>query len=113
MATHNTEAVSVEVSNNDRANKALSYAILAVACVVMVSAAAHAGSDTTFQEADNFVSDFLAGTGGKTIGGIALVSAVINTVTRFNWMFFGSAVAIGLACGIGPNIMNTFFTGIF
>lgn len=113
MAAHNEKAVSVEVNETDRNNKILAYSILALACIVMVSATAMAGSDTTFQEADNFVSDFLSGTGGKTIGGIALVSAVINTVTRFNWMFFGSAVAIGLACGIGPNIMDTFFTGIF
>lgn len=113
MASQNAEAVSVEVNEKDRNNKILAYSILGLACLVMVSAAAVAGSDTTFQEADNFVSNFLSGTGGKTIGGIALVSAVINTVTRFNWMFFGSAVAIGLACGIGPNIMNTFFTGIF
>lgn len=89
------------------------YVFLATALVVLASSIALAGTDQTFAEADNFVTNFLAGTGGKTIAGVSLISAVVNAVTRFNWTFFGSAVAVGLACGIGPNIMQTFYTGVF
>ena len=89
------------------------FIFLAAALVVLASSVALAGTDQTFAEADNFVTNFLSGTGGKTIAGVSLISAVVNAVTRFNWTFFGSAVAVGLACGIGPNIMETFYTGVF
>lgn len=89
------------------------FLFLMTALVVLVSSVALAGTDQTFAQADSFVTNFLSGTGGKTIAGVSLISAVVNAVTRFNWTFFGSAVAVGLACGIGPNIMQTFYTGVF
>lgn len=93
--------------------QALSLALVGVAAVVIATTAAVAGTDNTFAQADTFITNFISGTGGKTIAGIALVSAVINIAIKFNWIFFGSAIAVGLACGIGPNIVSSFFTGVF
>ncbi len=113
MVAQTFEDQAVENGVAEGAGKVLEAALVVGAVVVLASSIALAGNDATFQEADNFVSNFLSGTGGKTIGGVALATAVINAVAGFNWKFFGSAVAIGLACGIGPNVMNTFFTGVF
>ncbi|GAA0206603.1 hypothetical protein GCM10009081_22060 [Brevundimonas nasdae] len=91
----------------------LSLGMVGLAAVVIATTAAVAGTDNTFQQADTFITNFISGTGGKTIAGIALISAVINIAIKFNWIFFGSAIAVGLACGIGPNIVSSFFTGVF
>lgn len=97
----------------ERALSALEFGMLAAAVTVLATGVAMAGQDNTFQQADTFVGNFLSGSGGKTLSGVALVSAVVNAVTGFNWKFFGSAVAVGLGCGIGPGVLETFYTGVF
>ncbi len=92
---------------------ALEFGMLAAAVTVLATGVAMAGNDNTFQQADTFVGNFLSGSGGKTLSGVALISAVANAVLGFNWKFFASAVAVGLGCGIGPGVMDTFFTGVF
>ena len=85
---------------------------LATALVVLGSAAAVAGTDTTFDTTVTTIQGWAEGSLGKmaSVGGIAV--ALIGLVAKFDWRLIGGALGIGLTAATGPAIVSSLATAI-
>lgn len=87
--------------------------LLAGGAATLAATAAIAGTDATFDPANTMVNGWIDGSGGKLITGVAILFAMVNIVTRFNWQVVLGALAVGVTAGIGPDIVGGFVTGTF
>jgi len=93
-------------------------AVLRAAAVVGVLsalrvAAAHAGTDATFDSLNTLIEGWTTGSLGKALALIALILGIGVAAARqsFAALFAGVGVAAGAA--IGPNVIGTVVTAVF
>jgi conjugal transfer pilus assembly protein TraA len=86
---------------------------LAAAVGVAATAAAHAGTDTTFGATVTTLTAWAEGSLGKmaAVGGIAV--ALVGLIAKFDWRLIGGAVGIGLTAATGPSIVAALASATF
>ena len=86
---------------------------LAIVTVVMIfgTAAAHAGTDATFDTALTKFTDFLEGSGGKIITVLSLAGGLVALASgRFSLGQVAVPVAVGVGSGTGIPIVTSTVT---
>jgi|TARA_Y100001001_G_scaffold46425_1_gene41673 conjugal transfer pilus assembly protein TraA len=76
-------------------------------------AAAHAGTDTTFDSIATQITDWTDGSLGRVATVAAGAVMIFNIVTGFKWQVVASAVATGLAVNFGPSVISGMTTATF
>jgi len=81
--------------------------------LAVVTAAALAGADTTFDTTVNQITDWSEGSLGKlaAVGGVAV--ALVGMILKFDWRLIAGAVGIGLTAATGPGIVTSLATATF
>lgn len=87
--------------------------LTAAIAVAVVTAAAVAGTDATFNATVTQLTAWSTGSLGKlaAVGGIA--TALVGMVLKFDWRLIASAVGIGLTAATGPSIVTSLATATF
>lgn len=80
---------------------------------VVATAAAHAGTDTTFDATVSQITDWSEGSLGKlaAVGGVA--TALVGMILKFDWRLIAGAVGIGLTAATGPGIVTSLASATF
>lgn len=88
-------------------------ALVLVAICALKTAAAHAGTDSTFDDLNTLMSDWSKGSLGKAMAMIALLLGIGVAAARqsFAALFAGIGVAAGAT--VGPNVISTVITATF
>jgi conjugal transfer pilus assembly protein TraA len=97
-----------------RTHREILHTIAALAIVMGIrAAAAHAGTDTTFDDLNTLMSDWSKGSLGKALALIALLLGIGIAAARqsFAALFAGVGVAAGAA--IGPGVIDQVVTAVF
>lgn len=97
--------------DEQKMTKIVTFTVCAV-MVGMVASAALAGTDTTFDPATDHVEGMIKGSLGKLVTVVSVGVAMVNIVTSFNWKVVGSALAVGVTAGLGPDILGGFVTAL-
>lgn len=81
--------------------------LMAGIVLALVSAAALAGTDTTFNATVDQITDWSEGSLGKlaAVGGVA--TALVGMILKFDWRLIAGAVGIGLTAATGPGIVTS------
>jgi len=87
--------------------------IAAAVAVAVVTTAAVAGADTTFDSTVSQITDWSEGSLGKlaAVGGVAV--ALVGMILKFDWRLIAGAVGIGLTAATGPAIVTSLATATF
>lgn len=80
---------------------------------VLATAAAHAGSDATFNTTVTRITDWSSGSLGKLAGVAGVAGALVGMVLKFDWKLIGGALGIGLTAATGPAIVSGLMTAAF
>ena len=94
--------------------RSLIHAVAAVAAVALVkTAAAHAGTDATFDDLNTMMTDWSKGSSGKALALIALLLGIGTAAARqsFAALFGGIGVAAGAV--VGPDVISTVVSATF
>jgi conjugal transfer pilus assembly protein TraA len=95
-----------------RFNTLLSIA-LPVALTALAASAAYAGADNTFAPALQKFTDFLEGSGGKTITVLSLAAGLIGLASgRFTLAQIAVPVGVGIGVGTGVPIVTSVVTAV-
>ena len=86
--------------------------ILIAGILAIGSAAAIAGTDTTFAAPQTVFTDYLEGSLGQILAIAALIWGVIGMVARFSMAQIAVPVVLGLAAGVGIPIVTSNVTAI-
>jgi len=88
-------------------------ALVLVALFAFKAAAAHAGTDSTFDDLNTLMSDWSKGSLGKALAMVALLLGIGVAAARqsFAALFAGIGVAAGAT--VGPNVISTVITAVF
>ena len=100
-------------STVERLKKTASTIGLVGAGVALCVAAAHAGTDTTFDSIATQITDWTDGSLGRVATVAAGAVMIFNIVTGFKWQVVASAVATGLAVNFGPSVISGMTTATF
>lgn len=93
-----------------RLGRALEYVLPAVG-IALLSSAAMAGADTTFDTALGLFTDFLEGSGGKIITVLSLAGGIVGMASgRFSLGQVAVPVAVGVGAGTGIPIVTSTVT---
>lgn len=80
---------------------------------VVATAAAHAGSDTTFNTTTTQITNWAGGSLGKLAGAAGVATALVGMVLKFDWKLIGGALGIGLTAATGPGIVTGLMSAVF
>ena len=85
-----------------------SLVVLALLFVVaaLIGNTVLASSDTTFQGPLQTVTGIVGGTGGQLAAALAVGTALVGSVLRFNTQQLMGAVGVGIAAGAGVGIVT-------
>lgn len=86
--------------------------ILIAGTFAIGSAAAIAGTDTTFAAPQTVFTDYLEGSLGQILAIAALIWGVVGMVARFSMAQIAVPVVLGLAAGVGIPIVTSNVTAI-
>ena len=88
--------------------RSLAYAVPAIAAAAVIApAAAHAGTDATFNTALTQFTNFLSGSGGKVITVLSLAGGIVGLASgRFSLGQIAVPVGTGVAAGTGVPIVT-------
>lgn len=86
--------------------------ILIAGLLAIGTAAAVAGTDTTFAAPQTVFTDYLEGSLGQILAIAALIWGVVGMVARFSMAQIAVPVVLGLAAGVGIPIVTSNVTAI-
>ncbi|AJZ56390.1 MULTISPECIES: hypothetical protein [Paraburkholderia] len=89
----------------------MSLVIVVVAALLVVHA--YAGSDSTFDTINLWLTGVLQGSGGKMLAILGLAIALIAATVRGSLVGMGIGLGITLGSIYGPNILTGMYTAIF
>ena len=84
----------------------LAILLLLIAVVALIGNTALASTDTTFQGPLSTVTGIVGGTGGQLAAALAVGTALVGSVLRFNTQQLMGAVGVGIAAGAGVGIVT-------
>ena len=80
--------------------------LVALAWALSGPEAAWGTTDTTFAGPLGTVTDIVSGTGGQLAAALAVGTALVGSVLRFNAAQLAGAVGVGIAAGAGTGIVT-------
>lgn len=83
------------------------------AIVLIRSAAAHAGTDTTFDDLNTMLEGWSKGSLGKSLALIALLLGVGVAAARQSFAALFAGVGVAAGASIGPTVVSTIITATF
>lgn len=88
--------------------------LLIVGTVVLIrTAAAHAGTDTTFDDLNTMLEGWAKGSLGKSLSLIALLLGVGVAAARQSFAALFAGVGVAAGASIGPSVVSTIITATF
>jgi conjugal transfer pilus assembly protein TraA len=81
--------------------------------VLVRSAAAHAGTDTTFDDLNTMLEGWSKGSLGKSLALIALLLGVGVAAARQSFAALFAGVGVAAGASIGPTVVSTIITATF
>lgn len=94
------------------ARQSLEYLFLAMIAVLVLSAIAYAGTDTTFSPTVTRITGWTQGSLGKLAAVAGVATALVGMVLKFDWKMIGGALGIGLTAATGATITSGLATAI-
>lgn len=92
--------------------KNLKHAAAAAAVAALSIGAAHAGTDTTFDDISTMISDWAKGSLGKTLALATFVVGIGMGVIRQSVMAAAVGIGSALVLNYGPAVIDTTFTAL-
>lgn len=88
--------------------------MMIVGTVVLIrTAAAHAGTDTTFDDLNTLLEGWSKGSLGKSLALIALLLGVGVAAARQSFAALFAGVGVAAGASIGPSVVGTIITATF
>ena len=88
-------------------------AVLATTLLALRAAAAHAGTDTTFDDLNTMVTDWTKGSLGKAFALIALLLGIGVAAARQSFGALFGGIGVAAAASIGPTVVSQVITALF
>jgi conjugal transfer pilus assembly protein TraA len=87
--------------------------LIAAVLVLLRAAAAHAGTDTTFDDLNTMVTDWTKGSLGKAFALIALILGIGVAAARQSFGALFGGIGVAAAASIGPQVLDQVITALF
>ncbi len=87
--------------------------LLILALMALKALAAHAGTDTTFDDLNTLIQGWTTGSLGKALSLIALLLGIGVAAARQSFAALFAGVGVAAAASIGPNVLSTVITAVF
>ncbi len=81
--------------------------------ILLRAAAAHAGTDTTFDDLNTMVTDWTKGSLGKSFSLIALLLGIGVAAARQSFGALFGGIGVAAAASIGPTVVDQVITALF
>lgn len=113
MRLNASQGRAVALLNNPTSAKTVKNGLLLIGAAALVTSAAVAGTDTTFDSTVSQLTDWTEGSLGKLAGVAGVAVALVGMVMKFDWRLIGGAAGIGLTAATGPGIVGALASAIF
>jgi conjugal transfer pilus assembly protein TraA len=87
--------------------------LVTVALLALRTAAAHAGTDTTFDDLNTMITDWSKGSLGKAFALIALILGIGVAAARQSFGALFGGIGVAAAASIGPTVIDQVMTALF
>ncbi len=87
--------------------------MLTLALVALRTLAAHAGTDTTFDDLNTLIQGWTTGSLGKALSLVALLLGIGVAAARQSFAALFAGVGVAAASSIGPTVLSTVITAVF
>jgi len=108
------EKASRKIGKVCRKNRSvLQTAAILTVIIGLRTAAAHAGTDVTFDDLNTLIEGWTKGSLGKALSLIALILGIGIAAARQSFAALFAGVGVAAGASIGPGVINQVITGLF